>query len=399
MDVSDRTAYIINTLKPHISNLSNVSQTTQDGLLELYSSISRAYKSLDKLYQTNKIKASIMSINRRLRSSIPSNSKWVADDISKHILSNVTSFLSYSTKIGDRQVVVKFGMTEDQLSDLDKYDEHINFILMWLIVCAEYSSASCNDTITIQLFLTPYPKLLPTSETDNILCPDNVNSGYSYRCAPKGEIVIFREEEWRKVFIHETFHAFGLDPFFQPSESVGRMAKLFQVDSEFNIGEAYVETWARLCNCAVIAYTNGSSKSKYLKNVLFYIGIERMFACIQCNKVLSHMGLMYESLIGKTVTDKILRDTLYREKTHVLSYYIITAILLSNYSAFIDWCKQHNTSLLRFRSSSSRNLSLFVTLIKDEASSCEFINLINSTKSINTKHLQSSLVMSAIEEP
>ena len=52
--------------------------------------------------------------------------------------------------------------------------------------------------------------MLPERNTE-ILDTNHVNTAFAYQCSPEGEIVIYREEEWMKVFIHETFHSFGLD--------------------------------------------------------------------------------------------------------------------------------------------------------------------------------------------
>ena len=47
--------------------------------------------------------------------------------------------------------------------------------------------------------------------------------------------------------------------------------------------------------------------------------------------------------------DKILRDTLYKEKSNVLAYYVIKTILINNYQGFLLWCKTNNFSLLDFK--------------------------------------------------
>ena len=53
-------------------------------------------------------------------------------------------------------------------------------------------------------------KSLPDTNTST-LGPDNVNTAFTLACSPNSEMVIFRREEWKKVFIHETFHTYGLD--------------------------------------------------------------------------------------------------------------------------------------------------------------------------------------------
>ena len=50
---------------------------------------------------------------------------------------------------------------------------------------------------------TNHKKLLPSKEI--ILNTSHVNSAYTYACR-EDTMTIFRQEEWFKVFIHETFH-------------------------------------------------------------------------------------------------------------------------------------------------------------------------------------------------
>ena len=66
-------------------------------------------------------------------------------------------------------------------------------------------------------------------------------------------------------------------------------------------------------------------------------------------KVLDFMGLTYKDLYKKTSISENMRKTLYKEDTNVLSYYIITLILLNNYQGFLGWCKKNNFSLLDFK--------------------------------------------------
>ena len=72
------------------------------------------------------------------------------------------------------------------------------------------SQINCAKKLDIYLYFTPFKKTLPTRNTE-ILNVKHVNTAFAFQCAPSGEIVIYRKEEWMKVFIHETFHSFGLD--------------------------------------------------------------------------------------------------------------------------------------------------------------------------------------------
>jgi hypothetical protein len=44
-----------------------------------------------------------------------------------------------------------------------------------------------------------------------------------------------------------------------------------------------------------------------------------------------------------------MRETLYKEDSNVLSYYIISTIMMNNYQGFLGWCNENNLSLLQFK--------------------------------------------------
>jgi hypothetical protein len=61
------------------------------------------------------------------------------------------------------------------------------------------------------------------------------------------------------------------------------------------------------------------------------------------------MGLTYKDLYSKNERSRVIRENLYKEKTNVLSYYVIKTILINNYQSFLFWCKTNNLSLLQFK--------------------------------------------------
>jgi len=54
---------------------------------------------------------------------------------------------------------------------------------------------------------------------------------------------------------------------------------------------------------------------------------------------------------------------MFKEHTNVLSYYIITLILLNGYQDTLAWCDLNNTSLLQFKKTMT-NLNGFCRLLK-----------------------------------
>lgn len=200
--------------------------------------------------------------------------------------------------------------------------------------------------MVIHIYLTPFKKVLPVNNS-LVLSPENVNTAFTMSCAPDGEIIIFREEEWFKVFIHETFHAYGLDFGLKESKSLFTvLKKTFPIKSDFNVNEAYAETWARIINCALYSFfslnNKNRSKEKFLLYTDFCLQLERIFAIYQMNKILNFMGLKYKDLYDVNERSSYLRRQLYKENTHVFGYYILTAIFLNGYRQFITWCGANN---------------------------------------------------------
>ena len=146
---------------------------------------------------------------------------------------------------------------ESDLLEIDTYIKYVELMRVWLHICMQYKK-SCAKTISIYVYFSPFLKLLPeerSADGDEILSPTHVNTAFTQRCVPHGEIVIYRQEEWFKVFIHETFHAFGLD-FGSPKLDQALKA-LFPIESKYDAAEAYTETWARIINCVFYCWDNG----------------------------------------------------------------------------------------------------------------------------------------------
>jgi hypothetical protein len=75
------------------------------------------------------------------------------------------------------------------------------------------------------------------------------------------------------------------------------------------------------------------------------------------------MKMTYQDLYLKNAHSQILRDNMYKEKTSVLSYYVIKTILINNYQLFLEWCDVNNISLLQFNSTLS-NIIKFCKFIE-----------------------------------
>jgi hypothetical protein len=125
----------------------------------------------------------------------------------------------------------------------------------------------------------------------------------------------------------------------------------------------------------------------------------------QLVKTLDFMGLQYKDLYSNTKHSIILRENLYKENTHVLSYYIIKTVLINNYQGFLTWCKLNNLSLLDFKKTIG-NQKEFCKFIEKNYKIPSLLNGINEAniflskikkKKGNNKFILSNMRMSICE--
>jgi hypothetical protein len=295
--------------------------------------------------------------------------------------------LHYSCHLYDRAFDIYFVLEQsaDEIK-IEKYNTYVDYILYWFYIVNKHASKSCTDKLSVFIYHTFLTKALPSTNIE-VLDEDNVNTGFTRTCQPSGEIVIYRLEEWFKVLLHESMHNYGLD--FSDMDNTGCHSKilgLFPIKSDVNLFEAYTEFWARIMNILFCSYANASNKTdinEMLTNSEFFVNFERIFAFYQMTKVLKFMDIEYRHLIEKTAYSDSLRKTFYKENTNVLSYYILTTILLNNYQDFLIWCKANNTTMLQFKKTSDAQ-NRFCDFIAARYKRTEFIyNIDCSEKLIN----------------
>jgi heme/copper-type cytochrome/quinol oxidase subunit 1 len=103
--------------------------------------------------------------------------------------------------------------------------------------------------------------------------------------------------------------------------------------------------------CSYFNTKNKEQLDEFLGNTEYFINMEMIYSFFQLVKVLGFMNMEYRQLYEKTDISQMVRNTMYKEDTNVLSYYVITLILIYNYQSFLGWCKTNNTELLQFKKS------------------------------------------------
>jgi hypothetical protein len=246
----------------------------------------------------------------------------------------------------------------DAAATKDTYTVLAQKMFSWLAICQKYSLRQCATNLNIFLYPTPFKKELPDSKLET-LGPDHVNTALTKACVADSEILIYRKEEMFKVFIHESFHSFGLDLGEQP-DVCKALQEMYPIASTFNAAEGYAEMWARIMNCAYTAFHNCQNQfADFCLYLNFCLQLERIFAIYQCHKVLAFMGLTYDNLHK----DSNLAKSYYSEDTNVFAYYVLTAIFFSDVDGFLGWCLTNNTNLYQFNRTPATCQAL-ITFIK-----------------------------------
>lgn len=397
------------------------------------------------------------------------SSLYIPSSIIRYIQNKSKYIIEYKCDIGkNRTVIINFIIFENSTYELNNirkkgasYFKNCALkIYLWLKLLAKYSDVKCGTNLECFIYLTPFKRTLPKmrhsnvsdseNETENdknmdtedmqdykdyeeyedeythnnILKPIHVNGGLSDTCKTNGKIIVYRKEEWFKVFIHETMHNYGLDfSTLNITNANIRLQKIFTIQKDVKIYESYCEVWARIMNIIFECYfeinshkkfssrttrknfidklhnthiqnTHNTSvkishnkHDKFLNCFYDYLQHESIFSLFQCIKVLKYMGLDYDIISNCSDANYITVKKLYKEETNVFAYYIIVAIILANFNSFILWCIDNNTNLFHFKKD-QKNIDSFINFIHDNYKNNNILKLIVALENkLETQHI------------
>ena len=319
------------------------------------------------------------------------NSSFVNDTIKEYIKSNIVYEIIYKRILSSGQTVIIYFAIPD-ISKSIEFSNYINkyvkIIFTWLEFIYPYSQKKCANKLEIFIYLTPFEKKLP--ENGDIIGPNHVNTAYTTSCNSDGFIIIYRNEEWFKVLIHECFHILGLD--FSGNikrEYVDELRNFFPINSDYNLYEAYTETWAEILNCCFLAFNNTDNIQDFTSNVHYYLYIESVFSLFQLVKILNYMNLNYEDLYSMDEASVNKRLYFYKEGSNVFSYYIATSIFLFFHTKFLLWCNDNNINLIQFSKKLSTQLA-FIDFLKKLYRNKEFTDAEKCINNIYKKFTKDS---------
>ena len=320
-------------------------------LASLFETFHATYQSLDLDTISYKKEKNLLRVEKNLKNAPNEIKEWCK---TRYLYDLVASYT-----IKKQEVHICFSLFSGFENMIETYMSYIPWILHWFSIAYQFSEKKCLYPVHLFLYLTPFKKVFPDRET--VLDEIHVNTAYTWSCKPNNKIIIFRHEEWFKVLIHESFHFFNFEDFNDNHEK--QLKKCFPLSVPVYVGEAYGEFWARVLNCFYCAYfidKEFSRKTATLRHFYRFMYIESMFSCYQAVKVLKHNNVRYEDLYSET-KESAERRKMYKENTNVFCYYILTAVLMSEYPMVMSWCNSHNKQLFNI---DIKNSDLFVEFVK-----------------------------------
>lgn len=281
------------------------------------------------------------------------SSGYIPNDVKLYIEKNTVGYFKMNTRVnGNIKINIYFLLfSKSDFNRLKKIENIVEEALKIIRLCSLYIKKDSMESLNVYLYLTKIKKELPKSQIST-LGTRECNSAVTFACQEKGEILIFREEEWKKVLIHELCHSMCLD-FSGLNYKLLKtdIKSLYDINSEFEISEAYSEFWATIIHCCFCSYSLLDSKEDletYLLFVQFCIQFEKIFSLFQCVKMLNHMGLRYTNLIDDDEISRSFKKVLYKEETNVFPYYVLKCVLLYHSDKFLKWCMENNPNIVNF---------------------------------------------------
>jgi hypothetical protein len=246
----------------------------------------------------------------------------------------------------------------DSISKKD-FDHLFKAMWMWLYIISAHSQIECVNELKLIIAFLPNKKVFTginanganDEQTFNSL---HVNSALTYICQPINRMFIYRREECFKVFLHESFHCFGLDFSIHNNDKIHQeLHRIFNLDSSIELAayESYTEFWGEILNVVFNAYFISDDFHSFSLCFEGLLNVEQQFSQVQVAKILL--------LTGTTLTD--FKNLV--QKTHVFEYYILKTMLLINVNSFFEWCIKTNPLFFKIRSNAD-----FMSFIRNHLS-------------------------------
>ena len=331
----------------------------------LYYKLDTYYKKINLKkynYKTNKIK----NINLL-------ETKFIPDKIRDYIKKKIS--YKYTVLYEFKNILITLNYYSSKNIKRAVLDNILKRIMFMMLISNKFMN------ISINIYSTPFKKEFNCNSSHKCgnLKHINVNSGLNYG----DTIIIFRDEEYLKLLLHELIHALDVDQKYESLKDNKEILEIFNVNTKnLLINESYVETWAIILNvyCTLKEENNIS-----LENFKLNLNKELVHSLHQCSKLCIYYNIDDFEKIYKTNPDTIY----YKDNVNTFSYHIIKTINLYNINKFLkNFCDKKHILKPKY------NYKLYIKfIVKYNKTITNKINLI--IKKINIHNL-GSLTMSSI---
>ena len=249
--------------------------------------------------------------------SLRENNNFLSNKIKQYIHEYINNFKRV-TYIENENLIEMYKLNEFAMSEL----EEAKRIYKEVLTLSKTANTLTEKPIRCYIFLVNIPKELDYSKKN--ITSTECNSGCSTFYENYIEIVLWRSEEWKKVFYHELIHATYLDKDIL-GENTQKDLELKNIFPHYNdsIFEAYTEI------LATILYVKSISNSLSIYSLM---KDQNIFLGTQVNKIIHYMNIKNaSSKNGLFIEDFFRNPNIVLDKsTNTSSYYFLKSIYLWN---------------------------------------------------------------------
>jgi hypothetical protein len=320
----------------------------------------------------------------------PSNYSYIPSFFIQKIENNLHTQKHYQFNIGKRKVSITFYVDSEKHFSRKMWQHCLQKIYIWLHVASKYASDRCSPDLRIFIYLNPDPKKMPKGSQE--INRTNANTAFTTSCTETTEIHLYREEEWYKVFIHETFHSLGMDfSTMDSSRYSDQIKELYGLNpnmKDIRLYESYSEICAEFVHACMFTHfemikSRGNTKDlgDFDEKLRYYLSYEITFSIVQSIKILHHYKLHANDVCTNSDSAKENMHDKYKEGTAMFSYFIVKSVLIFYVSDFIQWIMTHNRNSFDF-SKTDKNIKAYVDFISSRRTQRKYYDAMNMAESL-----------------
>ena len=255
--------------------------------------------------------------------------------------------------------------------------------------------------IDLKIWLSSVKKMLPNKNKLNntrYLGAKEINSGCTtFTGTLPNKVSLWRQEEVRKVLIHELIHSVELEEHNNLYDFEEFIFSHFDIRRELNnltFFENYVELWGNIINISIVVYDKKNNNDN-LTNFLDLLERELYWVLFQVAKILVFFDYnKFEDFYFKDGIKEESKSKKYIQKSNIFSYIVVRSMMFFNLEKFVNVCYKYNTEfVIKYRIPNSEIIKLMVDTLNDK----KYIRAINFLMNFIRKNKDQSKFPSAFK--